>query len=226
MSAELTSRVSIFIEHSIGYHFFALAQAAYASLLLRGQQQLAELERSSGLTYQWTRKAALVLLQHNLAVAYKVAPETGPPHCIYRASVAAALHFMRCGRQSWRCCLALPALNLDERFLRTLVFAMCAACAAAEHTLCSAGCPGGAVSVQGSTSHLTSAIMPAGNLTWRGWWRRTRRTRTSWYQACVSRLLRRACTELVAAAAGQFAQNAVANSGVFNIFSFLRTPPA
>lgn len=89
--------------------FLVLAQAAYASLLLRGQQQLAELERSSGLTYQWTRKAALVLLQHNLAVAYKVVPETGPPHYMYRASVAAALHFMRCARHSRRRCLSLLA---------------------------------------------------------------------------------------------------------------------
>ncbi|KAK9834278.1 hypothetical protein WJX81_002845 [Elliptochloris bilobata] len=76
-------------------HFGEAVEAAFAALLLRGQQRLPELEKSSGLSTDLLKKTVLVLMQHSLAIAYKVVPEAGPLHYIYRASVAEALHFMR-----------------------------------------------------------------------------------------------------------------------------------
>ncbi len=75
-------------------------QAACSALLLRGQQRLLEVEKSSGLALDKLKPALLVLLQHGLVDAYKVTAEAGSrsaskSHHVYRANVSSVLHIMR-----------------------------------------------------------------------------------------------------------------------------------
>lgn len=76
-------------------------QAVCGGLLLRGQQRLTKLEKSSGLGGDKVKTALLVLLQHGLVNAYKATAEAGlrsaaAEHHVYRANLGAILHLMRC----------------------------------------------------------------------------------------------------------------------------------
>ena len=75
-------------------------QAVCSALLLRGQQRLLEVEKSSGLALDKLKPALLVLLQHSLVDAYKVTAEAGSrsasiSHHVYRANVSSMLHITR-----------------------------------------------------------------------------------------------------------------------------------